>query len=104
MESKQPERGSAKVFHLHQNDHQGLVAALGIARGEYELKWWWKYGQPAIDLVRASIEVNVSQLGPAVAQLMKLNGPEVQVTAACFPYGIPVPEIFRVDVELRKSV
>jgi hypothetical protein len=97
------ERGSSKLFGLEAHDHDGLARALGMARGDYEVKWWWKYGQPAIDLIRASLEVPSAKLGPTVQSLMQLNGKELQVTAACFPYGIPVPEIFRVDVDIRKG-
>ena len=103
MESKQGERGSAKLFSVESHDHHGLAAALGVARADYELKWWWKYGQPAIDLVRAQLEVKAAQLGSTVSQLMKLNGPQMQVSASCFPYGIPVPEVFRLELEIRKG-
>jgi len=103
MESNKTERGSAKVFKLEAHDHQGIAAALGVARSEYEVKWWWKYGQPAIDLIRANLEVRGGQLGPTVSQLMKLNSPELQVTATCFPYGIQVPDVFRVELEIRKG-
>jgi hypothetical protein len=103
MDSKTPERGSAKLFALEAHDHEGIARALGAARGEYEVKWWWKYGQPAIDLIRGSLEVKAGQLGQTVAQLMQMNGKELQVTAECFPYGIPKPEVFRVEVELRKG-
>jgi hypothetical protein len=34
---------------------------------------------------------------------MRLNGPAVQVTAYCFPYGIPVPEWYRVEVDIRNA-
>jgi hypothetical protein len=100
---KKAERGSAKVFAIHAHDHEGMSAALGIARSTYEVKWWWKYGQPAIDLIRASLEVKGEQLGSTIASLMHLNGPEVQVTAGCFPYGIPVPDVFRLELEIRKG-
>lgn len=103
MDAKHTERGSAKIFAIEAHDHQGLAAALGVARGEYEIKWWWKYGQPAIDLIRASIEVKTETLGTTVSQLMQMNGRELQVTAACFPYGIPRPEVFRLEVDIRKG-
>ena len=100
---KPSERGSSKVFALESHDHEGLSRALGLARGDYEVKWWWKYGQPAIDLIRASLEVRGDKLGSTVASLMELNGRELQVTAACFPYGITVPDVFRVDLDLRRG-
>ncbi|MGS0997651.1 hypothetical protein ACVCL3_05270 [Rhodanobacter sp. UC4437_H4] len=96
-------RGSAKLFALKPHDHAGIAKALGVARGDYEVKWWWKYGQPAIDLIQAQLEVNAKQLGPVVSQLMRLNGPTLQVSASCFPYGIPVPEWFRLEVNIRNA-
>ena len=101
--SKHPDRGSSKLFSLQPHDHEGIATALGVARAEYQVKWWWKYGQPAIDLIRATIEVKPAQLGATVSQLMHLNGPEVQVTAQCFPHGIPRPDVFRLEVEMRKG-
>ena len=104
MDSKTAERGSAKLFALEPHDHEGISRALGAARGDYAVKWWWKYGQPAIDRIRGSLEVKSGQLGQTVAQLMQLNGEELQVTAQCFPYGIPKPEVFRIEVEVSKAV
>lgn len=101
--SKPAERGSAKLFSLSPNDHDGIAKALGMARDSYEVKWWWKYGQPRIDLVRAHFEVAGNALGPTVTQLMRLNGPELQVTAQCFPYGTPKPEVFRLEVDIRTN-
>lgn len=101
---KTADRGSAKLFTLKPDDHAGIAKALGLARSNYEVKWWWKYGQPAIDLIRAHIEVDRKQLGPVVSQLMQLNGPAMQVTAHCFPYGIPVPEWYRVELNIRNAV
>lgn len=104
MDTKTPERGSAKLFALEPHDHEGIARALGVARGDYEVKWWWKYGQPAIDRIRASLEVKAGQLGHTVAQIMEMNGRELQVTAECFPYGIPKPEVFRIEVEVSKAL
>lgn len=101
---KSGDRGSAKLFSLESHGHEELARALGLARGEYTIKWWWKYGQPAIDLLRGSLEVPGSKLGSTLSNLMNLNGPGLQVTASCFPYGIPVPEVFRVEVEISKSM
>ena len=103
MDTKTAQRGSAKIFALDQQDHEVIARALGAARGDYEVKWWWKYGQPAIDLIRGSLVVKTGQLGSAITQLMQMNDQEIQVTATCFPYGIPKPDAFRVEVELRKG-
>jgi len=100
--AKDAERGSAKLFLLERHDHDGLARALGLARGEYEVKWWWKYGTPAFDHVHAEIEVDAAHLGGTVSKLMQLNGSALQVTAECFPYGITDPG-FLVKVKLNKG-
>lgn len=68
------------------------------------MKWWWQCGQPAIDLIRARIEVDRKQLGPVVSQPMQLNGPAMQVTAHCFRYGIPVSGWYRVEWNIRNAI
>jgi hypothetical protein len=85
---KHGERGSAKI----------------LARNDYEVKWWWKYGQPAIDFIRATIEVKGELLGATLTRFMVLNGSDMQVTAECFPYGIPKPDIFRLQIDMRKAL
>ena len=102
--TKTAERGSAKLFALASHDHEGIAKALGIARNNYEVKWWWKYGQPRIDLIRSELQVPAQSLGQTVNQLMQLNGSDMQVTAQCFPYGIPKLDAFRVQVEIRTNV
>jgi hypothetical protein len=96
------ERGSEKIFLAEKHDHDGLARALGLARGELEIKQWWKFGTVAIDRIDAQIQVGAAQLGPTVSQLMQLNSPHLQVTAECFPHGITNPE-FRLQVSLQKS-
>ncbi|MEO5830783.1 MAG: hypothetical protein ABIQ36_09470 [Rhodanobacter sp.] len=102
--ARKTSRGSAKLFALKNDDHVGIAKALGMARSDYEVKWWWKYGQPAIDLIKAQLQVDTNQLGPVVSQLMHLNSPNLQVTAYCFPYGIPYPEWYRIEVNLRNAI
>ena len=101
--SKTAERGSAKLFSLASHDHEGIAKALGMARGGYEIKWWWKYGQPKIDMIKTHIQVAGPALGQTVSQLMQLNSSDVQVTAQCFPYGTPKPDAFRVELEIRTN-
>ena len=102
--TKATERGSAKLFALASNDHEGIARAIGIAKTSYEVKWWWKYGQPRIDLIKSNFHVPAASLGQTVTQLMQLNGPDVQVTAECFPLGTPKPDMFRLDVQIRTNV
>ena len=97
------ERGSSRIFSIEPHEHEKLAQELGIARCQYQVKWWWKYGQPAIDLIKATLEVPREQMGPAVAGIMSLNSSSMQVVATCFPYGIPNPEVFRLDVEIASK-
>jgi hypothetical protein len=101
MEAKTAERGSHKVFGTASHDHEELARALGFARAEFEIKRWWKYGQPAIDLIEAELQVSSSNVGSTVARLMQLNAPNLQVITECFPFGITNPE-FRLQVTLQK--
>ena len=78
---KLAERGSSRLFTLETHDHEALAKAVGLARDTYEVKWWWKYGSPAIDRLGLTIEVEGTELGNTVAQFMRLNGGETQVTA-----------------------
>jgi hypothetical protein len=101
---KPAHRGSAKIFSIEPHNHEELAKAVGLARSDYTVKWWWKYGQPAIDRIVGVIEVDSKQLGPAISSFMQMNGTNLQVTAQCFPYGIPKPEVFRVQVEISQQV
>jgi hypothetical protein len=101
---KAPERGSSKLFDIELHDHEALAKAVGLARTAYEVKWWWKYGQPAIDFVRLTVEVDGKQLGNTLTQFMQHNGPRTQVTAECFPYGVVQPDRYRVELGIRNRV
>jgi hypothetical protein len=103
-ETKSAERGSSKLFAIDTHDHEALAKAVGLARGDYEVKWWWKYGTPVIDLLQLTIEVDGQQLGKTLSQFMQQNSREAQVTAECFPYGIVQPDRFRVELNIRNRV
>jgi hypothetical protein len=85
------ERGSAHLFNLKAHDHEALAKAVGLAKTDYEVKWWWKYGQPAIDKIALGIEVNPAQLGPTVAGFLGQNTQAVRITGEVFPFGIIDP-------------
>jgi hypothetical protein len=100
-----PVRGSAKTFKFDVEDHAELSSVLGLSRLNHEVKWWWKYGQPQIDRIVATVEVDAATVGSFVGQLAKLNSNAVQINTHVFPYGIPnpYPEGFRVEVEIAKN-
>ena len=78
--------------------------AIAAARQDFEVKWWWKYGQPKIDLIRATLEVDSRALGAVVNEVMHLNRAGIQTTLEAFPNGFPNPEVFRLELKIQKPV
>ena len=101
-------RGSTKVwdrvFSKDAPSHEEMSQAVAAARGEYTIKRWWKYGQPAIDLIRGTIDVRTASAGAVIQELLNQHGKEVQVTLDAFPYGIPDPEGVYINVTLERKV
>ena len=58
MAAKKDMRGSSKIFDLAHNDHEGFAKAIAAARQDFQVKWWWKYGQPKIDFIRADLKIS----------------------------------------------
>lgn len=102
MDAKTNDRGSARIFDIAHHDHEGFARSIAQARQEFQVKWWWKYGQPRIDLIRASLEVKPDALGAVVTEVMHLNREGIQTTVQAFPYGLPYPEAFRLEVNIQK--
>jgi len=96
----QSTRGSDALFSFGK-DESALTEALGAAREDYRVKWWWKYGQPKIDHVRADLEILKDNFGPAIARIMGANGEKLQVTAEVFPNGMPAVDSYRVKLDIR---
>lgn len=84
-------RGSSKLFAIKTNDHEALAKAIGLARGDFEIRWWWWYGQPAFDRLELGIEVNRAKLGDTLGRFMDQNGQGLRVTSEVFPFGIIDP-------------
>src|SRR5260370_32276616 len=93
---KPAERGSAKLFAIDLHNHEALAQAIGAARNDYEVKWWWKYGLPPIDRMLITIEVDARQFGPTLTKFIQLNRREMHVPAECLPNGIVHPERYPV--------
>ena len=93
-----------RIFEEGLRDTGALEEAIGSGRGEYEIKWWWKYGQPAfIDQIRGGLHVSPENVGPVLERLLRLNSKTVQVTARVFPYGITNPDLFQVELDMQRS-
>ncbi len=102
------QRGSDKLwerlFDAEAPKGEHLAKALSVAESEFTIKRWWKYGQPAIDLVRGVLEVDPASFGKVVGSLIGLHGEQVQVHFEVFPYGIVAPDLLRVDFDLERTV
>jgi hypothetical protein len=56
---------------------------------------WCQYGQPAVDGICGTFELG-GRVGNLIDDLLQLN---VVQRVHVFPYGIPVPDVFRVDIQ-----
>ena len=105
---KKSVRGSTKVwervFDKKAPSNDELNQAVTAARGEYTVKRWWKYGQPAIDLIKGTIDVTAASAGTVIQDLLNLHGQEIQVNLDVFPYGITNPEGVYVNVTLERKL
>ena len=92
------DRGSSKLGATAES----LEKALAAAKVSYKIERWWKYGQPAIDLVQGVINVtDIAHAGAAIQQLVALQG-KLQVGLEVFPYGIINPEGVRININLNQ--
>lgn len=92
------DRGSAKLGATAESLERALVAA----KVNYKIERWWKYGQPAIDLIQGVINVtNIADAGTVLQQLIALQG-KSQVGLEVFPYGIINPEGVRININLNQ--
>lgn len=84
---------------------ESLKSALAAAQDNYKVERWWKYGQPAVDLVKAELNVtNFAATGQLVQQLVSLTRSGIRVNVEVFPYGIINPEGARVNVAIEEEV
>ena len=101
-------RGSDKLWERLFADEppkgEDLAKALSLAEDEYTIRRWWKYGQPVIDSIRGSIEVDPSGFGKVAGSLIDLHGQGIQVRFEVFPYGIVAPDLLRIDLALERNV
>jgi hypothetical protein len=102
-------RGSEKVwqriFDAAPPSPEELGKAITAAQGSYKVERWWKYGQPAIDVIRAVLDARLDHAGAVVQDLVNAHGPEVQVNLdGAFPYGVPRPEGVRIHVSFERGL
>lgn len=91
-------RGSDKLGALAP---AALQKALGIARDSYRVERWWKFGQPRIDRIGATLNVtNIKEAGNVITSLIGQHGSGAQITFEGFPYGIPKLDGIRINVQI----
>ncbi|MGA7275378.1 MAG: hypothetical protein WBX14_11090 [Candidatus Udaeobacter sp.] len=96
--SEEQKRGSSKLGAMSSDD---LHKAIGAARESYKIERWWKYGQPAIDRISAVLDItNVATAGSIIGNIIKMQGAERQIGVVVFPYGIPVFDGVRLEVNI----
>lgn len=95
------DRGSAKLEAMTIED---LHKSIGLARTSYKIERWWKYGQPRIDRITATVNVtDVKVAGKLIEGLIGQHGPQHQIDVVVFPYGIPVLDGVRFNVNMSPS-
>jgi len=95
-------RGSSNLGAL---SPEALHKSIAEARESYTIKRWWKYGQPAIDRITAVLDVtNVASAGTIIGNIIKLQSQQRQIGVVVFPYGIPVIDGVRLEVNIDQLV
>jgi hypothetical protein len=101
-------RGSSKVwarvFDSDAPTHEELTRSLAAAGENYKVLRWWKYGQPAIDRIKATFDVQLQDAGPLVQNILSAQSQDLQVLLDAFPYGIPDPEGIMINVVFERQM
>src|SRR5213080_4396094 len=98
--SEKKARGSSNLDALSAD---GLHKSISAARQSYKIERWWKYGQPAIDRITAVLNVtDLKAAGAVVESLIGIHDARRQVGLDVFPYGIPVIDGLRINVNIDR--
>ena len=101
-------RGSAKLWDRifeHDQPHANIGEAVAAARESYKVLRWWKYGQPAIDRIRTTLDVATAESGPLIQDILNsAAGNKANITLEAFPYGLPRIDRVQVNVTFEKNV
>jgi hypothetical protein len=99
--SQEQTRGSSKLGAM---SHDDLHKAIGAARESYTIERWWKYGQSAIDRISAVLNItNAASAGSIIGNIIKMHGAERQIGVIVFPYGVPVFDGVRFEVNIDQA-
>ena len=102
-------RGSEKlwdrIFEQDQPTHAKLGEAVAAARQSYRVLRWWKYGQPAIDRIRTTLDVAAADSGSLIQDILNsAGGNRANIVLEAFPYGLPQLERVQVNVTFERNV
>src|SRR3979411_2670033 len=105
----QEARGSAKlwdrVFDTEPPTKAELGKAVAGAKETYVILRWWKYGQPAVDRVKTTLDMATADAGGVIQGILNSStSNKTQVTLSAFPYGIPNPERVHVTVNFERDI
>jgi hypothetical protein len=102
------ERGSdellAQLFGEQVSEQQLREAVVDAREAGLKIVRWWWFGQPAIDQIIATFQVDRASLGSTVEQMASMQSNETQVNLEVFPYGIPAPDTFHVEVAVKRNL
>lgn len=102
-------RGSAKlwdrVFETEAPTDDNLGQAVARGGESYKVLRWWKYGQPAIDRIKATLEVPTMESGRLIQDILgSAGGNGANIILEAFPYGLPKLDRTQVDVIFERNV
>lgn len=102
-------RGSAKlwdrVFETEAPTDAKLGEAVGRAQESYKVLRWWKYGQPAIDRIRTTLDVATADSGRLIQDILNsAGGNRANIILEAFPYGLPKLDRTQVNVTFERDV
>ncbi len=102
-------RGSEKLWDRifeHDDPTQAkLGEAVAAARESYRVLRWWKFGQPAIDRIKTTLDVPTAESGQLIQDILRsAGGNRANITLEAFPYGLPQLERVQVDVTFERNV
>ncbi|HZE72197.1 MAG TPA: hypothetical protein VE135_22035 [Pyrinomonadaceae bacterium] len=103
-------RGSAKlwdrVFEAEPPTQADLSKAVTGARESYRILRWWKYGQPQIDRIKATLDVRTDLAGSVIQDILNAGGgnQRASVILDAFPYGLPKVEGVQVNVTFEREI
>jgi len=94
-------RGSDKIASL---SPEALQKALGLARESYKIERWWKFGQPRIDRIAATLNVTkLDELGKVLTGIVSQHGSAAQISFEGFPYGTPILDGVRIHLQIDQT-